>query len=173
MHKDPNWGASTGIPTLAAETIAKYEVGSLLDFGAGKGRVSQSLRERFQGMDVCSYEPSDPNAVLPDKVDMTFSKDVLEHIEPDQLEYTLYDLHKRTRKVHYHLIACHKAHHYIPDGRNAHLIVQTPDWWQRMFRALGYVIHEERVWGEIKRPAGKASLAVCKYECVLSGLEQR
>ena len=169
MHKNPNWGASTGIPTPMAETIAKYDVRSLLDFGAGKGLVSQSLRDRFEGLDVISYEPSNPSTFLPDEVDMTFSKDVLEHVEPDQLEYTLYDLHQRTRKVHYHLIACHKAHHYMPDGRNAHIIVETPDWWQRKLRSMGFIIHEERVWGEIKRPAGKESLAVCKYECVLSG----
>lgn len=169
MHQNPGWGRSSAIPDLAAQTIEAYGVTSLLDFGAGKGLVSQALRERYPSLDVQSYEPSVAGSVLPEAVDMTFSKDVLEHVEPERLDYTLYELHKRTRKVHYHLIACHQAHHYLADGRNAHLIVETPDWWQRKLRALGYIIREERVWGEIKRPKGKESLAVCKYECVLAG----
>lgn len=171
MHKDAGWGSSKDIPRLAIETIAEYNVTSLLDFGSGKGLVSKALAKQFPSIAVHSYEPSETGATMPENFDMAFSKDVLEHIEPGQLEHTLYDLHKRTRKIHYHLIACHKAHHYLPDGRNAHLIVKTPDWWQRKLRALGYIIHAERVWGEIKHPAGKQSLAVCKYECVLSGMQ--
>lgn len=170
MHQKTGWGSSNTIPELALATIKKYQPKSLLDFGAGKGRVTEALRTQFPDIKVHGYEPSQEGAELPERIDMTFSKDVLEHVEPDLLEYTLYDLHQRTQKVHYHLIACHKAHHYLPDGRNAHLIVETPDWWQRKLRGLGYVIREERVWGEIKQPRGKASLAVCKYECVLSGV---
>lgn len=170
MHGDAKWGASSSIPELAIQTIERTQAASLLDFGAGKGLVSKAISARFPELTVHSYEPSREGAVLPESVDVTFSKDVLEHIEPDLLEFTLYDLHRRTQKAHYHLIACHKAHHYLPDGRNAHLIVETPDWWQRRLRALGYRILDERVWGEIKRPAGKESLAVCKYECVLAGM---
>jgi len=169
MHRNDAWGASSAIPELAIETIEKLGVRSLLDFGSGKGRVSEALRQRFPELLVHSYEPSTPGSVLPDNVDLTFSKDVLEHVEPGRLDATLYELHKRTNKAHYHLIACHRAHHYLPDGRNAHLIVETPDWWQRRLRSLGYRIVEERIWGEIKRPAGKESIAVCKYECVLVG----
>ncbi len=168
MHANPQWGSSSDIPNLAHKTIQTYKPASLLDFGAGKGKVSAALQAAYPDVAVTSYEPARGD-VLPDAVDMTFSKDVLEHIEPDQLEFVLYDLHQRTATVHYHLIACHKAHHYLPDGRNCHLIVETPDWWQRLFRGLGYEILDEHVWGDIKHPAGKQSIATVKYECVLRG----
>lgn len=166
---NPSWGTSSSIPEMAINAIKEYDVKSMLDFGSGKGLVSKSIRERFD-IQVHSYEPSIHNrSQMPEQVDLVFSKDVLEHIEPDQLEYTLYDLHRRAQKISYHLIACHKAHHYLADGRNCHLIVETPDWWQSKFRSLGYKILNEHIWGEIKKPAGKESLAVVKYELLVSG----
>ena len=115
-----SWGSSYDIPKMADEVINRYNIKSLLDFGSGKGLVSKAIRDKYK-IEVISYEPSINNrSDLPEKVEMVFSKDVLEHVEPDQLDYTLYDLHKRSQKISYHLIACHKAHHYLADGRNCH-----------------------------------------------------
>ena len=167
-----SWGSSSNIPSMAKKAIEGYDVKTLLDFGSGKGLVSNSIREKCN-IEVISYDPSVNNRTdLPDKVDMVFSKDVLEHIEPEQLEYTLYDLHRKAQKISYHLIACHKAHHYLADGRNCHLIVETPDWWQSKLRSLGYKILDEHIWGEIKKPAGKESLAVVKYEVLIAGQQE-
>ena len=133
--------------------------------GLPVGRSGVSARS---GGGAASYDPSDESTELPEKVDMIFSKDVLEHVEPDLLEYTITDLWRRTEKVQYHLIACHKAINYYDDGNNAHLIVETPDWWQRLFRAMGFRIVAENVVGSIKYPKGRQSIATTKYECVIS-----
>ena len=90
-----SWGSSKDIPLMAEEAIKKYNIKSLLDFGSGKGFVSKAIREKYD-IDVTSFEPSINNrSELPEQVEMVFSKDVLEHVEPDQLEFTLYDLHRR------------------------------------------------------------------------------
>ena len=167
LHGNAKWGSSTDIPQMALEAVANYEIKTLLDFGSGKGKVSETFRQTFPELSVHSYEPALEGATLPDQTEMTFSKDVLEHVEPHMLEYVLYDLHQRTTKVQYHLIACHKAVHYLPDGRNAHLIIETPDWWQRLFRSMGFQIRAENVIGDIKHPPGRASITTTKYECLL------
>ena len=99
----------------------------MLDFGSGKVLVSKSIRKKFNIEPIC-YDPSINNRTdLPEEVDMVFSGDVLEHVEPEQLEYTLYALHRKACKLSYRLIACHKAHNYLTDGRNCHLINETLD----------------------------------------------
>ena len=166
-HADKKWGSSKKVPDMARWCIADFGVESLVDFGCGKGLVTRTLTEMFPDVDVTGYDPAKPDTALPDEVDMVFSKDVLEHIEPDMLESVIADLFRRTRKVQYHLIACHKAVHFMPDGRNAHLIVETPDWWQRLFRSMGFRIVEENIIGEIRRPKGRDTIATTKYECVI------
>jgi hypothetical protein len=32
-------------------------------------------------------------------------------------------------------IACYPAKKYLPDGRNAHLIVELPEWWRKQLLA--------------------------------------
>lgn len=165
-HCDAGWGKSTQVPDLARLCIEEYGVKSILDFGCGKGHVTERLEREYPNIEVIGYDPAFESA-LPENVDMVFSKDVLEHVEPEVLESVLADLQRRTEKVQYHLIACHKAIHYLPDGRNAHLIIQTPDWWQRLFRSLGFRIVNEAVEGVIKKPKGRESIATTKYHCVL------
>ena len=165
-HQDATWGSSSGVPEMARWCIEEHDVRSLLDFGCGKGIVTEQLKAEYPHIDVLGYDPS-TESILPDAVEMVFSKDVLEHIEPELLEQVLSDLFRRTEKVQYHLIACHKAIHYLPDGRNAHLIIETPDWWQRLFRSMGFRIIQEAVEGDIKNPRGRESIATTKYHCVI------
>lgn len=167
MHSNPAWGSSADIPAMAANAIAKYDVRSIVDFGCGKGKVTEALRQRYPEVEIIGYDPAIEGSQLPELVDMVFSKDVLEHVEPDRLEALLSDLHRRTSKAQFHLIACHKAIHFLEDGRNAHLIIETPDWWQRTFRSLGFRIVDESVVGEIKYPRGRESIATAKYHCVI------
>jgi 2-polyprenyl-3-methyl-5-hydroxy-6-metoxy-1,4-benzoquinol methylase len=165
-HQEKGWGSSSDIPDLARMCIEEFNVKSIVDFGCGKGLVTARLQEEYPSISISGYDPS-TDSTLPNKVDMVFSKDVLEHIEPELLEAVLSDLHRRTDKVQYHLIACHKAIHYLPDGRNTHLIIETPDWWQRKLRSLGFRIVNEAIEGTIKTPKGRESIATTKYHCVI------
>jgi hypothetical protein len=55
--------------------------------------------------------------------------DVLEHIEPDCLDDVLDDLKRVTKGIGFFTVACGPAAKVLPDGRNAHLIQEPPEWW--------------------------------------------
>lgn len=162
------FGRTRRIPELLLEAVQRHGVRSLLDFGCGKGAMVELLRESLPGVQVRGWDPAfhAPDE-LPDDVDMIVSTDVLEHIEPEALDATLRDLRARCRHQ-YHLIACHRAATLLPDGRNAHLVVEAPDWWQQRFLELGCTIEAERLESRIS-PVGRGSILVVKYECVLLG----
>ena len=61
---------------------------------------------------------------------MLISTDVLEHIEPVFLDNVLKDIHETFSKIAFLIIATSPAKKFLPDGRNAHLIVETPGWWK-------------------------------------------
>ena len=44
----------------------------------------------------------------------------------------------------YHLIALAPSRVTLPDGRNAHLILKSKDWWRNKFVKLGYTITFEK-----------------------------
>jgi hypothetical protein len=64
--------------------------------------------------------------------------DVLEHIEPELLDFVLDDLRRVTRKVGFFVIHTGASTKTLADGRNTHLIQQPREWWHlklaRFFR---------------------------------------
>jgi len=131
------FGNKATIPEDIVQLIEKYQINSILDFGCGKGHMVLALKEKYPNIEVYGFDPGiESFDNLPTKVDMIFSFDVLEHIEPELLDETLVDLAQRTNKVMYHLIACHPAKKNLSDGRNVHLIVETPDWWKQKLQSL-------------------------------------
>jgi len=170
LHRDPDWGNTSKIPPWVNLAIESYNIESLLDFGCGKGTVLETLKVKFPCLQLYGYDPVMNNVPLPNEVDMLMSMDVLEHVELSLLDDTLIDLKSRTKKIQYHLIACHKARAVLPDGRNAHLIVETPDWWQRRIRKLGFEILQESVFGRIAPGNAKKNFlpqAEVKYQCLI------
>ena len=71
---------------------------------------------------------------IPSQVDLVYSSDVLEHVEPDLIDETINHLFSISN-YQYHLIACHPAKKALSDGRNAHLIIEDPSWWLKKFEA--------------------------------------
>jgi len=161
LHKQEDWGKTGYIPQKVIDLVNTNNVQSILDFGCGKGNVTRLLKENFPNLNVIGWDPAFSEEQLPEQVDMIMSIDVLEHIEPNKLNETLIDLQKRS-KLHYHAIACHKATTYLPDGRNAHLIVETPCWWKDKLISLNFNIIYEEVYSRISK------VPVVKYEVVLS-----
>jgi SAM-dependent methyltransferase len=131
------FGNKSVIPEDVVLLIEKYQVNSILDFGCGKGNMVLALKEKYPNIKVYGFDPGmESFDALPESVDMIFSFDVLEHIEPELLDDTIVDLARRTNKVMYHLIACHPAKKNLSDGRNAHLIVENPEWWKQKLQTL-------------------------------------
>lgn len=107
------------------KTMKEYGCETSLDYGCGKGTLVKVLPG------CTGYDP----AVLkyskrPEgQYDMVICTDVLEHIEPDCLDNVLDDIRKYTGKLAFLVACCRPAIKNLPDGRNAHLIIQPQDWW--------------------------------------------
>lgn len=97
----------------------------ILDYGCGKSTLAQNLPFHIQQYDPAVTEYS----ALPKPADIVVCTDVLEHIEPELLREVLDHLASLVKKVGFFVIACRPAAKTLPDGRNAHLIVEPPTWW--------------------------------------------
>jgi 2-polyprenyl-3-methyl-5-hydroxy-6-metoxy-1,4-benzoquinol methylase len=126
-----SWGTSVLVTThqpLLQALIRKYHITSALDYGCGKGKLQLPIP-------LVKYDPGMPEfSHEPDKQDMVVCIDVLEHIEPDYLKSVLKNIKNLNRKGAFLSICTSKAHHLLPDGRNAHLIIENNAWWERRLK---------------------------------------
>ncbi len=129
----PEYGtASKHHAGLVAAVIRSSNATALLDYGAGKGRLGQALNDILgnECPPIFHYEPSRPEwAALPEPADMVACIDVLEHIEPECLGDVLQDLRRCVQRVGVFTVHTSPAMKTLPDGRNAHLIQEPPEWW--------------------------------------------
>jgi len=143
IHNKTAFGKRGKIPSELKTFIDNRLPVSILDFGCGKGNLVSTLRESYPDITVHGYDPANPlfDIKLP-TVDMIASTDVLEHVEPEHIDSVISMLSLKG-KYHFHLISCAPAKLILPDGRNAHLIQEGPDWWRNKFIAHGYKILSE------------------------------
>jgi len=174
MHKsNKKWGSEfkkAPIPKILEDAIEKYKPKTILDFGCGKGFLTKKLKQIYPNIEVTGWDPSH-GTDLQGRYDMIVSTDVLEHVEPEYLKETLFDLHTKTNIAQYHLIACYNAVAVLPDGRNAHLSVYTPDQWQQKFLDSNYKILKENINSKLKEKKIKSktvgSILAVEYELVV------
>lgn len=117
----------------------------VLDYGAGRGGLALKLQEVSPGgLRVTEYEPSDPDRSQNNTPhDYVVCVDVLEHIEPECLENVLSDLFRVTQVLGYFTISTRPAGRLLPDGRNAHLIVENHEWWHHKVSQAGFEITQD------------------------------
>ena len=138
LHKADDYGASSYrwakmIEKLGYQMLCK----TVLDYGAGKQTLGNALRDKFS---YAAYDPAVPEiAEPPDPADLLVCSDVLEHIEPECLEDVLSDLRRLTIKACFLTVCTAPAFKLLPDGRNAHLIVQPGEWWIPRLMKLWHV----------------------------------
>lgn len=127
--ENPSYGmASVKFAPMVDDFIRQLHVPALLDYGAGKGRLAENLKEPVR---VTEYDPgiaekcADPGGPFRFVVCI----DVLEHIEPDCLDAVLDDLKDKTKGHLLVTVHCGAAVKVLSDGRNAHLTQQPPSWW--------------------------------------------
>jgi hypothetical protein len=136
LHENPNYGvASVHTAPLVAQVIEAIGAKELLDYGAGKGRLGEALRQQVKRpLDIRHYEPAMPHwSARPEPCGLVACIDVLEHIEPALLDNVLDDLQRVTQGVGVFTVHTGAAVKVLPDGRNAHLIQQGPSWWLPKF----------------------------------------
>ena len=147
LHNIKSFGRNAGIPDVVKNLIIENKINSFLDYGAGKGLTSEAIKEAFPNIDLYTYDPATFPIDLPEKVELTYSSDVLEHVEPSLIDETVNDLSNRSTRYQYHLIACHPAKKSLSDGRNAHLIIENANWWRTKLEALQdwKIVYEDHI----------------------------
>lgn len=136
LHENPNYGvASVHYAPMVAEVIEAVHATEILDYGAGKGRLGQTLKQHIhRPLVIHHYEPARTEwSAPPAPCGFVACIDVLEHIEPDLLDNVLDDLQRVTQNVGVFTVHTGAAVKFLPDGRNAHLIQKPPTWWLRKF----------------------------------------
>jgi len=120
---------------LPADLRRMHELGicdSVLDYGTGKGKLVDRLRESLPvKINISGYDPAvekweqKPNA----PVDILTCLDVLEHIEMESIDAVLRDIKSLTKRFCYLVIDLQPAVKSLADGRNAHILLAPPEWW--------------------------------------------
>jgi len=128
--------------------LVRFSPATILDFGCGHGALIKVINDKYPHIKIEGYDPGNPKfQILPNKhFDAVISTDAFEHIEPDYLDVTLKQLGERIGEYGFFRIACYPAVKYLPDGRNAHLIVESPDWWRKkILNTMNVSIFRERI----------------------------
>jgi 2-polyprenyl-3-methyl-5-hydroxy-6-metoxy-1,4-benzoquinol methylase len=132
MHATKSYGISGAQWARKAHELATL-VGAqtLLDYGCGRGLLKQELEDAYEPQySIMEYDPAiEGKTWKPARADVVVCGDVLEHIEPDCLYSVLDDIHKIARCAVLLVISTSPAKKHLPDGRNAHLIVEPVVWW--------------------------------------------
>lgn len=130
LHENPEYGvASVQYAQVVTSLINQLNVMEVLDYGAGKGRLGQSIKPNH-AVKVHHYDPARPGwDEAPDSAEMVCCIDVLEHIEPDYLDSVLNELKRCVEFYGFFTVHTGPAVKVLSDGRNAHLIQEKESWW--------------------------------------------
>jgi hypothetical protein len=130
---------------LAQRTGAK----TILDYGCGKGQLYRerdlrlpggltvaSVKEHWGAEHIHLYDPGvEEYAKRPEgQFDGLVSTDVLEHIPEEDIGWVLGECFAFARKFVYMNIASYPAKKILPNGWNAHVTVQPPEWWRERIK---------------------------------------
>ena len=138
LHEDPSYGiASKHYAPIVASAMQSIGADELLDYGAGKGRLGKALQKQLERpLRIHHYDPAIPEwSAAPDPCAFVACIDVLEHIEPPLLDNVLDDLRRVTAGIGILTVHTDPARKILPDGRNAHLILQPREWWLERLKA--------------------------------------
>jgi methyltransferase family protein len=173
LHDSPAGFGGSGWKHLERVEAFAHELGvrDVLDYGCGECTLSRVAREAGSRLRVHEYDPAVRGRDrAPKPHDLVVCTDVLEHVEPPLLDNVLAHIRSLSRRGAYLAIATRPANKLLPDGRNAHLIVEDTPWWRRRVLAVdpGWRLvrdedirkggspegapHECRLW---LRPAGR------------------
>jgi ribosomal protein RSM22 (predicted rRNA methylase) len=129
----PGYGASRHALRPVLNLIDEFKPASILDYGCGKGALGAALME-VSDVPYRGYDPAIPMcSATPEPADLVICRDVIEHVEPEYLDATIDELHRLTKVALYMVVATKLSTDILPDGRNAHLIVQPINWWREKF----------------------------------------
>ena len=130
-----------------ADLVTRFKIRSLIDYGCGKGLLyrpvnrislkdgrSGSCLQELLGVTAVLYDPAYlPYSEKPElPADLVVCTDVLEHCAEEDIAWIVDDLFRLANRFVYANIACYPASKHLPNGANAHVTVQPPDWWREI-----------------------------------------
>jgi hypothetical protein len=124
----------------------KWQPKSILDYGCGKAVILNHLKEKYPSSTWHGYDPAVSvfKNIQQTKYDCVFSNDVLEHIEPEFLDNVLSHIWQIAEKYIWLRIDTKPARKTLPDGRNAHLILEDEIWWKnKIEKYQGKIVYIE------------------------------
>lgn len=127
FHKErPDYGVSgQRYADTVLQVAAHLNTRDILDYGCGKATLQKCIPFPIQ-----NYDPFVPEySKRPVAADLVVCTDVMEHIEPEYVEAVLREIQSLSKKAVFFQIATRPASKTLPDGRNAHLIVETGNFW--------------------------------------------
>ena len=117
---------------------------TLLDYGCGKGGTAQWLKELVKNIEIDCYDPGHElykDTPLRDSYDCVYTCDVLEHIEREDID-TVIAHTQSLADQNLHIIDMTQAKKHLPDGRNAHVLLQDKWAWIEQFEQHEHTIEE-------------------------------
>lgn len=141
-----------------ASTVAylqqTFRAESILDYGCGGGGLMTALQYHLRlPARIEEYDPAIAGKdALPRPADLVICTDVLEHIEPNRLMTVLDHLRSLTQTAAFLVIALDPANKTLSDGRNAHLIQESPEWWSERVRAAGFRLYTDEQLATVPMP---------------------
>ncbi len=150
VHSNRIWGASG---YSHANTIAKYrkeiKAKTVLDYGCGQATLKKALIKADRSIKpnwIYEYDPAIVGKdAKPDPADLLIATDVLEHIEPNYFDETMKFLRSLAILGAFFTIALTPSKVFLPDGRNAHLIIESKDWWIAALAWHGFLIQRSEM----------------------------
>lgn len=122
--------------------LDRFHATSVLDYGCGQGTLAEELRELGRSeLRIDEYDPAVfGKDEMPSCADLVVATDVLEHVEPDCLPAVLAHLRLLARKAVFLVVALEPANKILPDCRNAHLILESREWWMDRVTLAGFTL---------------------------------
>lgn len=144
---DPAYAQSGWSNRTTLRPLADYGRKPILDYGAGRQTLQMALGPAYK---VIPYDPCvEGLEQTPEPCDVVYCGDVLEHIEPDCLADVLADLRRVVTGYGLFYVCLRPADKFLADGRNAHLILETVDWWRDTLIQHGFAIVDEKPAKEV------------------------
>ena len=127
-HREPSYGTTGRRYIEVVRGLAKkFNARQVLDNGCGKCDLWAALNAEIE---IRNFDPALPGLdARPDPADVVVCIDVLEHVEPEYLEFVLADLARVTLRAALCTIATRPALKLLADGTNPHRIVEQSPWW--------------------------------------------
>lgn len=140
------FGGKVADPALVVTLVEQCRPRTLLDYGCGKGKqyTEKRTHDRWGGLMPTLYDigVKEFRAKPEGKFDGVICCDMMEHIHPEDVDTVLADVISYAGRdddglafVYLYISCVPSKGKRLADGRNVHLTVQPPEWWNDKLKA--------------------------------------